>query len=284
VPWDMEAKERLAESTALIANGDAGERLLHEVAADPNATYRTRIAAAVAFAKLNGTHRVTFKSGSAELDLLSQSSVDPLAADKPFFFEARLKAATSATPDARIQLLKGALAYFPYGDAARIPLFQAAMQQSKYQIAVNSLEPLTENGALAAVRDDSQPAATSAEDATAPRGITLDQQQRAQVVATLARAFEKLERYDQAVTEYQQAIRLEKTAATKTELRKSLNAVKTVLNRRKLNTSRQPMVHSELEQTNVVRPRLQVPQNGSPPRVTPARARVTAPAQTRRAQ
>jgi cellulose synthase operon protein C len=286
VPWDMEAKERLAESQAAGADTSIGLKSLAEAAGNSAASYKTRIAASIAFAKLRGTNDVPFKSGSGELDLLSsKSAIDPVATEKPFYYEARLKAVGASTaPEVRVRVLRGALEYFPFADAARIPLFQAAMQQSKYQIAVNSLEPLTENGALAAVRDDSQPAATSAEDATVPRGINLDQQQRAQVVATLARAFEKLERYDQAVTEYQQAIRLEKTAATKSELRKSLNAVKTILNRRKLNSSRQPMVHSELEQTNVVRPRLQVPQSASPARVTPARARAAAPAETRRTQ
>jgi tetratricopeptide (TPR) repeat protein len=110
----------------------------------------------------------------------------------------------------------------------------------------------------------------------------LSEPDRAQLLAGLARAFEKLERYDQSVSTYQQAIRLEKTAATKAELRKSLNAVRAILNRRKLNLARQPLVRPELEQVNVVRPRLQVPQNLSPPRTIPAKAKPLSSTQTTR--
>ena len=87
------------------------------------------------------------------------------------------------------------------------------------------------------------------------------------------------------MTAYQQAIRLEKAPAAKTELRKSLNSVRTIVSRRKLNLERQPLVHTQLEQANVVRPRLQVPQSASPPRVLPTRAKPPAsPAGTRRSQ
>jgi len=99
------------------------------------------------------------------------------------------------------------------------------------------------------------------------------------LLASLGRGFGRLGRYGQAVSAYQGAIRVEKAPAIKTELRNDLNGVRTVVNRRKLNLSRQPLVRAELEQTNVVRPRLEVPKNASPPRVSPTRARPPVPAQ-----
>jgi tetratricopeptide (TPR) repeat protein len=152
------------------------------------------------------------------------------------------------------------------------------MQQSKYQTAVNSLEPLNETGALS-VDDNRQSADMSPADTVSPAALQLDSQSRAKLLASLARAFEKLERYDQSVTAYQQAIRLEKTPNVKSELRKNLNGVRTILSRRKLNLSRQPLVRAELDQTNVVRPRLEVPKNVSPPRVIPTRTKTPATAQ-----
>jgi tetratricopeptide (TPR) repeat protein len=273
VPWDTEAKERLAESQASSAD-PSGLKSLAVVAADPEAAYKPRTAAVLAFAKLRGASDIAFKGPNGELDLLAaKQAPDALAADKPFYFEARLKAAAaSSSPDVRIRLLRGALEYFPFADSARVPLFQAAMQQSKYQTAVNSLEPLNETGALS-VDDNRQSGEMS------PQALQLNSQDRAKVVASLARAFEKLERYDQSVTAYQQAIRLEKTPNIKTDLRKSLNGVRTILSRRKLNLSRQPLVRAELDQTNVVRPRLELPKYVSPPRVTPTHTRPPTPAQ-----
>jgi len=279
VPWDTEAKERLGESQA-SSSDSSGLKSLAVVAADPEAAYKTRTTAALAFGKLRGASDIVFKAGSGELDLLgAKQAGDALAADKPFYFEARLKvAAASSSPDVRIRLLRGALEYFPFADSARVPLFQAAMQQSKYQIAVNSLEPLNETGTLA-VDNNPQTAEILPADSTAPAALRLTSQDRAKVLASLASAFEKLERYDQAVTAYQQAIRLEKAPTAKAELRKNLNGARTVVSRRKLNLSRQPLVRTELDQTNVVRPRLEVPRIVSPPRVTLTRTKPPSPTQ-----
>jgi tetratricopeptide (TPR) repeat protein len=291
VPWDLEAKERLAESQA-SASSDAstGLKALSDVAAAQLAPYSVRTRAARSFSRLRGSAEGVFKSGSGELDLLSsRQSPDPATAEKPFYLEARLKAAEGATdPDVRIRLLRGALEYFPFADAARSPLFRAAMQQSKFQIAVSAMEPLSETGALTSVSTTASSGLETdptSDSSAAPNVLGISPSDRAQIVAGIARALEKLERYDQAVTNYQQAIRLEKTPTTKAELRKNLNAVRAILNRRKLNLARQPMVRPELEQVNVVRPRLQVPQNVSPPRALPAKAKPPTSAQsTRRTQ
>ena len=196
---------------------------------------------------------------------------------------------TKFSTDAQGKTFGAALEDFPFSDAARPPLFRAAMQQSKYQVAVSAMEPLVETGTLAVVSpapalSGTEPEARS-ESASSPNPLGISQSDRAGILAGLARALEKLERYDQAVTDYQQAIRLEKAPSTKADLLKDLHGVRTILNRRKLNLARQPLVRPELEQANVVRPRLQVPQNVSPPRPIPAKAKPLTSAQgTRRTQ
>src|SRR5256885_2395425 len=86
VPWDLEAKERLAESQA-SAGGDisVGLKALTDVASAQLATYSARSRAAKSFARLRGTAEAVFKAGSGELDLLSLKQLpDPLTAEKPF--------------------------------------------------------------------------------------------------------------------------------------------------------------------------------------------------------
>ncbi len=290
VPWDVAARERLAESQVSAGAETAlGLKTLSDVAASSMAPYSVRIAAAKAFARLRGTAEASFKSGSGELDLLSaKQSPDATSADKPFFYEARLKAASAVSdPETRIRLLRGALEYFPTYDVARLPLFRAALQQSKNQVAISAMEPLVDTGALWTASNspdtDEQVAEEISQNDSPPRSLGLSQSDRAQLLAGVARAFEKLERYDQAVNAYQQAIRLEKNATTKAEQRKNLNGVRTIINRRKLNLSRQPMVRPEVEQVNVVRPRLQVPQKAVP-RTVPAKAKPLATQGTRRTQ
>jgi len=246
------------------------------------APYSVRVVAAKTFARLSGKPEAAFKSGSGELDLLSsKQAADPIAAEKPFYYEARLKAADGASsPDVRIRLLRGALEYFPSSDAARVPLFRSALKQSKFQVAVSAMEPLLQIVALTVVSSDiGSTIEPTARDSEIAASVGLSRSERTQVLAGLALAFERLERYDEAITTYQQAIRLEKLTAIKAELRKSLNAVRTIVSRRKLNLARQPMVRPELEQANVVRPRLQVPQSVSPPRTVPAKAKPPASAQ-----
>jgi hypothetical protein len=66
----------------------------------------------------------------------------------------------------------------------------------------------------------------------------------------------RLHRWSEALPYLQVAQRLEKAAARRKEVIGKLAEVRTVLRRERLNLARQPILHQELEQDRVVRPRL----------------------------
>src|SRR5260370_18702139 len=82
--------------------------------------------------------------GSAELKLLSAGarSISPAAADQPFFYDARLKAAENAADNAaKVQPLSKALAGTPAPGDARIPLFKPPETIHSDEIALLSIDP-----------------------------------------------------------------------------------------------------------------------------------------------
>ena len=102
-PWDLEAGVRLATTTGDVAT-------LRRIAASNDAPYSSRTDAAGALAKTNAKGL-----GSAELDALASESILSIPEiDKPYFYEARLKAAAQ-TKDSnpRVALLRAAIAVNP---------------------------------------------------------------------------------------------------------------------------------------------------------------------------
>ena len=83
--------------------------------------------------------------GSGELNLLAgnPTAISPTAADKFYFYEARIKAAQNvADSQTKLQLLSHCVIDFPRRDEARIPLFQAAASLRSDEFALGVLEPL----------------------------------------------------------------------------------------------------------------------------------------------
>jgi hypothetical protein len=81
-PWDEDARLRLAairHTTETLA----------AVAADAAAPYEMRVRAAAALSAV----RPVVQTGSGELNLLAAGNADPAAAEKPLYFEARVRAA-----------------------------------------------------------------------------------------------------------------------------------------------------------------------------------------------
>lgn len=76
---------------------------------------------------------------------------------------------------------------------------------------------------------------------------------------------DRLNRLNQALPYLQLAQKLEKAPARKKEIAVEIASVKTRLRRQRLNARRQPILHAELEQDRVVRPRL-VARSGLPAR------------------
>ena len=141
-PWEPAYRLRLAKAQIASASGSEWPtRYLAKIASAPQNPYSLRVEAALA---LSGIHHGV-ELGSAELNLLAgeTKNITPAAADQPFFYDARLKAAQN-TPDARakIQILTKALADTPAREDARIPLFQAAVVAHADEFALASIEQM----------------------------------------------------------------------------------------------------------------------------------------------
>jgi len=66
----------------------------------------------------------------------------------------------------------------------------------------------------------------------------------------------RLERLDEAAAYLKIAQNLEKSAAERTRITTQLQEVRARLRRQRTNAARQPILHAELEQDRLVRPRL----------------------------
>jgi tetratricopeptide (TPR) repeat protein len=195
-------------------------------------------------------------------------------ANQPFFFQARLKAAESLAPAARVALLRAALEDNPYGDAARVPLLKAAMATGDYHLAIVAMKPNLQNSAVdtalnaASDTDDEDDLANqeSQADDTVRSVAKLTVKERAEIARDLGLAFEKINSLNQALPYLQRAYRLETDAAIKTQINKEVQQIRATQRRRAANLARQPVIHAELEQEHVVRPRLVDAAVSSPPR------------------
>jgi tetratricopeptide (TPR) repeat protein len=127
-PWNSAARERLS---ALQGSGPE----LTAVAKTDQATYTTRVAAALAIRKLK-TEPLT--GADAELILLSsQEPFSEAAVNHPYFSASRLEAALAARDAAaRERLLSAVLAIDPKLPAPRLDLFRAALEARHDSLAI----------------------------------------------------------------------------------------------------------------------------------------------------
>jgi hypothetical protein len=84
----------------------------------------------------------------------------------------------------------------------------------------------------------------------------LSRAEQAQISLGVANAMVRLQRWSEALPYLQLAQKLEKGPGRRKEITGKLAEVRTVLRRERLNLARQPILHQDLEQDRVVRPRL----------------------------
>ena len=269
-PWEPSFRLRLAKAK-LSAAHDAGpaQEMLTKIAAASQAPYGMRVEAALS---LVGAHAQS-DFGSEELKLLvgDPRSIAAAAADKPFFYDARLKAAQNASDaHAKLQLLGNALADTAARDDARIPLFNAAAGQHSDEFALASIEKLLRDQLLLRPTRtpgneeeeilSSEETSTKAdeEESSMPEftRTKLSPSQQAQISRTVGEVLDRLHRLNQALPYLQLAQKLEKAPARQKEIGVEIASVKTRLRRQQLNATRQPILHAELKQDRVVHPRL----------------------------
>jgi cellulose synthase operon protein C len=271
-PWDLAAKSRLGHVRAAMKEHDQGIQLLRAAAESGDATYDVRATAA---RFLSDAKAPALTTASVELNLLSgPSPISPAAAEKPYFYRARVTAAAqSADLAVKIRLLQGAAAIEPNAVDTKLALFDAAYRAKRYQTAIAAAYPLLLNGGLTAPPepqsstpgqvDEEQPdnqylADQFLSDAVRAnrRGLPpapLDPTQRAAIARQLADANAKLNRIREAAFYYRIALRLLPSDA---QSKNQLTVLQAQLDRQQVNRQRRPVITANLEQDRVVRPRL----------------------------
>jgi tetratricopeptide (TPR) repeat protein len=159
--------------------------------------------------------------------LASGAPIPPAAAEKPYFYYARVKAAGQANNnDVRLRLLRAALEINPDAAPPRLPLFRAAVALGRESLA------------LAAISERME---------TWGEGT-----QRARLLREMGEAYRKLERPQEAKMFFEQAQRLDPSVP----VRKQLDAIAADAKRTAANALRRPDIAVRLEQDRIVRPRL----------------------------
>jgi cellulose synthase operon protein C len=266
-PWNADYRVRLA--VALLASGAHSSEalsILRMVAADPKAHYQDRVQAAEA---LKGSGAPS--SGSAELVLLARGDCPhPDEAAKPYFVAARVAAAACASTDeAREPLLREAIATAPSGAQVRLLYVWAAFGAQQNARALLAAQPFLQNASswdTSQVQpqfdaansddagDDTVDAAAPDAAASAPPVLTADD--AAKLDSLAIHALEERHEWQQAL---QLAQRAENSNA-KSPLARQFAAerahLQDLIARDQENELRAPLIHAQLEQDRVVRPRL----------------------------
>jgi hypothetical protein len=268
-PWDPSYRLRLARAK-LAADKDAlpAQDVLASVAAGPNTSYDLRLKSAVALAG-----RAHSDLGSGELNLLAGSpgAITATAADKFYFYAARMKAAQSVTDSqTKMQLLSHCVIDFPRRDEARVPLFQAAAAAAanSNEYAIGVLEPLfqtqflrndvAEAGAEEEIISSGDQEEETSDEANAPAtaAVKLSRAEQAEVAQMIGDAMSRLGRVADALSYYQTARRMETSRAVRRTLLSKIAESKSLLRMQHQNAARQPLLHEALEQDRVVRSRV----------------------------
>ncbi len=147
-----------------------------------------------------------------------------------------------------------------------MPFFRAAISIPADELALSSIEQLLQRKLLGRVAPGNYNDAEtiSADEETdagqgelqSPANLALPISQQSQLAREIALAMTRLERLDEATSYLKIAQKLEKSAAERTRITSQLLELKTRLRRQRTNAARQPILHAELEQDRLVRPRL----------------------------
>jgi len=266
-PWDASYRLRLAK--AKIAGGhDAGAGdALSAIASSPASPYDLRLKSAAALAGRNHPDL-----GSAELSLLASgpAALTPAAADKFYFYEARMRAAENLSDaKAKAQLLSHCVIDFPRRDAARVPLFESSKEAQSYNYALAVVEPLLERQYFRpdqsqaeseeeqiVTSGDEEEESTDEYDVLSASDMQLSPAQRARVSQLIGDTMWQVGRLQDALPYYQSARSLETADSSRKTLSRKIADIRSVLRIQQENAARRPLLHEALEQDRVVRPRL----------------------------
>jgi tetratricopeptide (TPR) repeat protein len=266
-PWDSSYRLRLAKAK-LAAGSDAAVALdaLSAIASTPASTYDLRLKAA---ASLTGTFSRDLGSGELKLLAAGKSALTAVAADKFYYYEARVRAAeNTADPQIKIQLLSHCGIDFPRRESARVPLFEAATSAESDNYALAIIEPLFQTqyfrSDVSQAPNEEEQIVSSGEDEDESgndssdlySGEELSRAQRARVSKLIADTMARVGRFPDALSYYQTARNLETSTENRKQLSRKIADMKSILRIQHQNAARQPLLHEALEQDRVVQPKL----------------------------
>lgn len=138
-PWNTTARLHFDLASLHVGNDPTAIRKdLAALASNPLAPYATRTLAAQSLA---GTHTAGV-SGSAELQLLARGNITFAEAQQPYFIAAGMAAATTASSQNRISLLRQVIGMAPGNLHARMALLHAAIDANQDHLVLNTAKPL----------------------------------------------------------------------------------------------------------------------------------------------
>jgi tetratricopeptide (TPR) repeat protein len=283
-PWDAFYRLRLAKAQLAAGRGSAtAQESLTSIASTPGSPYDLRLKSAAAL-----VGRTPAGLGSGELNLLAAGklAITPAAADKFYYYDARIRAAENATDShIKVELLSHCVIDFPRREGPRAPLFEAATQAHSDNFGLAILEPLFQTQYFRP--DPSQ--SESAEDQIISSGYDEEESedeydtvgsdheqlttaQRARVSQLIADTMARVGRLPDALSFYQTARSLETSVENRKALNRKITEVKAALKLQRDNAARQPLLHEALEQDRVVRPRMLA--RAAPPSTAPQKGGV----------
>ncbi len=270
IPWQAEFRLRLARAQiAAQKDSESARKDLGAIAAGSDATYALRAEAATALAGRGAEGKL----GSEELQLLAAGgTIAQDRADKAFFTRARLIAASQEPSDSKkIALLRAILNDSPTSDLARVQMFHEATAIREYQLAYSVAQPLLQSRLFvpaqanaepgsgeaepAAENNDAGPGETQSGDVAAAEPM-ISNADRLRIASELGTVTESLGRLEDAVRYFSAADKLERDEARRKEIHRHVAQLRVELARRATNAARIPVIHKQLEQDRLVRPRL----------------------------
>ena len=270
VPWQSSYRLRL-DTAKLKANQEPAPVLddLSTLASDQSAPYDVRTQAAQAIAG----KRTPQTLGSVELDLLARTSIPAAAAQRPYFFAARVAAAESASLPQRISLLRQALEIYPKSDTTRILLLRAALDAKDAHVAINAAQPLigqhsysTEPYGQSDTYEQPEEEPEPDESASYPnpgcdqrpsRFHSLPRAERAALLAGIAASYREIGDSGTALSCFRQASALESDPGPRKLITAAITQLRREIHRNSVNMQRAPQIHQALDQSHPVQPRLQ---------------------------
>jgi hypothetical protein len=242
-------------------DASAANQELAAIALKASASYDLRSKAASA---LNGQAHPDL--GSGELNLLAETpnANSATAADRFYFYQARIRAARAiGDQKLKLDLLTHCIVDFPRRDEARVPLFETAAQSHSDEFALAVIEPLLDTPLLRtnyrpAEQDEVEHSETEAEEEGLPSTVVpkLSRPEQARVGEMIGDLMLRLDRLSDAQLYFQTARRAQELAGPRKLLEKKTAEVKAELRVQAQNAARRPILHAALEQDRIVRPRL----------------------------